>query len=97
MKNLILLTFLLVLTCSCSHAGKWKAQSIHPDKMTWRICDKRYDKPELHQKGFCYKVKETKKRFFKKDIHRAKQLFCAWGDVACMREWRLLEKKLVRK
>ena len=97
MRNFILLLFLFVLTCSCSHAGKWKIQSIHIDKMKWRICTKRYDSPEKHLKGFCYKIRETKKTFFGKSEHRSRNLFCAFSDVACIVEWRLDQKKLIKK
>jgi len=61
--------------------------------MTWRVCSKEKDKPELHHKGFCYVDKECKRVIFRKKC-RNRQLFCAWGDLDCMEKYKLFLKKL---
>lgn len=91
-RQIILAIYLSVIVSSCA-AAKWKIHDVNLEKRVWRICSSHLDGLEKHEKGFCYISQECKKSAFSNKC-RPKPLFCEWGDIPCLRHYKLLQKKL---
>ena len=92
--NLTQIILMLTLTsCGSVSASSWKPSGVSYAKQVWRFCDKQKDSLDLYGRGYCYVAKECKKVVFIKKC-RPKQLFCAYGDHECMKEYGLFDKVL---
>lgn len=93
------LVFLFILT-SCSSfdseaRAKWIKEDLPNEEKEWRICSEKYDGIEYHRKGFCYKIRECRKRFLRKRECRPILQFCKFGDDACFDKHGLFDKRLM--
>ena len=90
MKALVAIGLSLYIA-SCS-SSDWSPAGVSHLKKTWRICSEDKDGSEKDLKGFCYIDKECRINWIKQC--RPKPLFCPWGDIPCLRRYKLLDKKL---
>ena len=99
MRRLLVFT-LTLLFVSCSSTGvearaEWKVVDLPNQEKGWRICSEKYDGIALHRKGFCYRIKECRKKFLRKRECRPLQQFCKFGDDACFSKHGLFDKRLM--
>lgn len=95
MIKLILASSLLFSCSSIDAKRDWYHCGPISEKQTWRFCDKRYDREDLHHKGLCYITEMCKKRVILKPKRKPHQLFCKWGDIPCLRENKALNKRIL--
>lgn len=99
MKNLKLTMIVSIVSLSlvgCAGAARWKHAGVSPEKRTWRNCSTVYDGPAKADKGICYIDREWKWVVWGiKKKYRAKNLYCAWGDMNCIRDNQV--KKIIIK
>lgn len=98
LKLILLSTFLLSSCATAKDWSAWREESINLESRIWRFCDKRFDNPELHEKGICFVSNEcrTRKTILKntKKECRRLQLFCEFTDISCLRDYKILNKKI---
>lgn len=96
----VLTVFLLVVLVSCSSTpeaearAQWKIVDYPNHKKRWRHCSEQLDGPQYHRKGYCYKIKECRKRFLRKRECRPVLQHCKYGDLACFEKYGLFDKQL---
>ena len=88
-----LLVLVILISISCA-SKPWKARDVSYETREWRFCLGHKDGPEKHKAGFCYNSQECRERFLRKDECRTLPLFCAWGDIPCMENYKLFDKKV---
>lgn len=98
MRRLLMFTLTLLLV-SCSSAdvearAEWKIVDNPNADKEWRPCSEQFDGADKHRKGFCYKIKECRKKFMRKRECRPVPLFCGWGDIGCYEKYGLFGKTL---
>ena len=97
-KFLTVVLISLLVSCSSTQEAEaraqWKTVDYPNEKKRWRPCSEQLDGPEYHRKGWCYKIKECRKRFLRRKECRPKLQFCAWGDLACYDKYGFFDKKL---
>lgn len=98
MRRLLMFTLtLLLVSCSTTDVearAEWKIVDEPNADKEWRICSEKYDGAELAKKGFCYRIKECRKRFLRKRECRPLQQFCKYGDDTCYEKYGLFGKTL---
>jgi len=92
MQKLIVL--ILILNISCA-ASPWKIKDVSLEKRDWRFCSTDKDGPLKHRKGFCYISERCRKRFLHKEECEPLPIFCAWGDIKCMDDYKLWSKRIL--
>ncbi len=99
MTNLKLITIVSIVSIflvGCATAARWKHAGVAPDKRTWRNCSTVYDGHVKHDKGICYIDREWAWAIWGiKKKYRQKHLYCAWGDMNCIRDHQV--KKIIIK
>lgn len=88
-----MLIFILIFNISSCASSDWYEVGVGPSKQTWRHCSEIDN--EYYLKGHCYKQKICKGSIFKKCKVVTK--FCKWGDIDCMRKYKILQKVLVNE
>ena len=92
-----ILIAITLLSCSSSDVdarAQWKTVDLPNEDKEWRICSEKYDGAALAKKGFCYRIKECRKKFLRKKECRPVQQFCAYMDDACYEKHGLFGKTL---
>ena len=97
MLRTYLILAITLLSCSSSKVdarAQWIVVDLPNQDKAWRICSEKYDGLALHRKGFCYRIKECRKRFLRKRECRPVQQYCKFGDDPCFSKHGLYDKRL---
>lgn len=92
-----ILIAITLLSCSSSEVdarAQWKIVDAPNADKEWRICSEKYDGLALAKKGFCFRIKECRKRLLRKRECRPVQQFCKYLDDACYEKHGLFGKTL---
>ena len=92
-----ILVVMILFSCSSSEVdarAEWVKVDLPNAEKAWRICSEKYDGAELAKKGFCYRIKECRKKFLRKEECRPVQQFCKYGDDVCYEKHGLFGKTL---
>lgn len=77
--------FAILSSCSSARERQWYVKDVAPEKRKWNWCHESKDGPDLHEKGLCYGTMKCYKGFLGKEHCQDEKLFCAHGDVECLR------------
>lgn len=94
-KTIINSAFVFLLFASCASARQsWYVEDVGLEKRKWRWCHESKDGPEYHEKGICYISRRCRKRLLMKPKCERVPLFCAHGDMECLRKnkWPLVRR-----
>lgn len=93
-----LLILMMLFSCSSSDVdarAEWKTVDEPNEDKAWRICSVKYDGAELARTGFCYRIKECRKKFLRKEECRPIQQYCKYADDVCYSKHGLFSKRLM--
>lgn len=88
MKTMSLVILFLLASCSSTSAREkeWYYKGAPPEKRVWRYCHTSRGDPEAYfEKGICYKAQKCYKTILRNERCKTEQLYCAYGDVECLR------------
>ena len=87
------LLLLLLISVSCA-SSPWTVKDVSLEKREWRFCSEHIDGPGKGLLGFCYSSQECRKKWLRKEECRKILLMCKWGEIECMKKYKLFDKKI---
>ena len=82
----ILIASLIVFSACASAKKKWYVKDVAIEHRQWRWCHESKDGPEYHEKGLCYISQKCYKTIFGNERCKRHPLFCAHGDLKCLKK-----------